>query len=156
MCVRVSLRRLECRSICLVMFDGESLLAARIWGQVLSPPPGGSTLANIMSGVLWPSTTLRTTVSASSLCVTPVFDFNLPICVLYPMLSLACMMSSASCRGYLCGWWVKLSGSMAYLRMVLMLKALYVRMERVWLNVLASSAMVIAASSARLSVCLSG
>ena len=50
--------------------------------------------------------------------------------------------------------WVcmKQSGSMAYLRMVLMLKALSARIERVWSSLLASSAMVIAASSARLIV----
>ena len=51
---------------------------------------------------------------------------------------------------------MKLSGSMAYLRMVLMMKALSVRIERVWLSLLASSAMVIAATSARLILCLSG
>ena len=45
---------------------------------------------------------------------------------------------------------------MAYLRMVLMLKALSVRIERVWSSLLASSAMVIAANSARLIVCVSG
>ena len=47
-------------------------------------------------------------------------------------------------------------GSMAYRLMVLMLKALSVSIERVCSNVLASSAMVIAASSARLIVYLSG
>ena len=51
---------------------------------------------------------------------------------------------------------MKLRGSMAYLRMILMLKALLVNIERVWWSLLASSAMVIAASSARLIVCLSG
>ena len=51
---------------------------------------------------------------------------------------------------------MKLSGSMAYLRIVLMMKALSVRIERVWSNLLASSARVMAASSARLIVCLSG
>jgi hypothetical protein len=51
---------------------------------------------------------------------------------------------------------MKLRGSIAYLRMVLMLKALSVSIERVWSGLLASSAMVIAASSARLIMCLSG
>ena len=51
---------------------------------------------------------------------------------------------------------MKLRGSMAYLRMVLMLKALSVKMERVWSCLWASSARVIAASSARFMVCLSG
>ncbi len=51
---------------------------------------------------------------------------------------------------------MKLSRSMTYLRMVLMLKALSVNIERVWSCLLASSAMVIATSSARLIVCLSG
>ena len=45
---------------------------------------------------------------------------------------------------------------MAYLRIVLMLKALSVRIKRVWSSLLASSAMVIAARSTRLIVCLSG
>ena len=51
---------------------------------------------------------------------------------------------------------MKLRGCIAYLRMVLMLKALSVNIERVWSSLLASSAMVIATSSARLIVCLSG
>jgi len=51
---------------------------------------------------------------------------------------------------------MKLRGSMAYLCMVLMLKALSVNVEMVWSYLLASSAMVIAASSARLRMCLSG
>ena len=45
---------------------------------------------------------------------------------------------------------------MAYLRMVLMMKALYVSIERVYLFLLASSASLMAASSARFMVCLSG
>ncbi len=45
---------------------------------------------------------------------------------------------------------------MAYLRMVLMLKALSVNIDIVGLSLLASSAMAIAASSVRLIVCLSG
>ena len=81
--------------------------------------------------------------ASSLLCVNSVCDLTLPICVLNPMLSLVCMMLSASCRRCLWGWWM-LSGSMAYLRMVLMLKALTVKIERVWPSVLASSAMVIA------------
>ncbi len=51
---------------------------------------------------------------------------------------------------------MKLRGSMAYLRMVLMLKALSVNIERVCPCLLASSAMMMAASSARFIVCLSG
>ena len=51
---------------------------------------------------------------------------------------------------------VKPSISMAYLHMVLMLKALSVRIERVWSYLFTSSARVIAAYSARLIVCLSG
>ena len=51
---------------------------------------------------------------------------------------------------------MEVSGSMVYLRMVLMSKALSVRIERVWTSLLASSAVVIAASPARLFVCLSG
>ena len=44
---------------------------------------------------------------------------------------------------------------MAYLRMALMLKALSVCIESVWSSLLVSSAMVMAASSAWLIVCLS-
>ena len=51
---------------------------------------------------------------------------------------------------------MKLSGSMAYLRMVLMLNALSDRIERVWSSLLTYSALMIAAISARLIVCLSG
>ena len=103
-----------------------------------------------------PPTTLRAAASASSLCVTPVCDLTLPVCVLYPMLSLAWMTSSASCRSSLRGWCWKHRGSMAYLRMMLMLKAISVSIERVWSFLLASSASVMAASSARFMVCLSG
>ena len=45
---------------------------------------------------------------------------------------------------------------MAYLRMVLMLKVIYVNSERVWLCLLASIAMVMAASSPRFMAYLSG
>ena len=71
-CVRMSLRRLECRSANLVTLGGVSFLVFFLWSQVLSPPICGSASVNIMSGVLYPSTTLRAVVSASSLCVTPV------------------------------------------------------------------------------------
>ena len=154
-CVRMILRRLECRSAILVTLGVVSLLFLLIWGQVLSPPIGGSALVNVMSGVLCPSTTFRAVVSASSLCVTPVCNLTLPMCVLYPMSSLVWMMLSASCRRCLCGWWVKLCGSMAYLRMVLMMKALSVSIERTGSCFLDSSAMVMASSSARFIVCLS-
>ena len=87
-CARMILRSQECRSANLVTLGGVSLLFLLIWGQVLSPPIGGSASVNVMSGVLCPSTTLRADVSASSLCVTPVCDLTLPMCVLYPMLSL--------------------------------------------------------------------
>ena len=155
-CVRVSLRRFECRSASSVVVGVESLLFVRIWGQVLSPPTAGLVSVNIMSGCLCSSTTLRAVVSDLSLCVTPVCDFTLPICVLYPMMSLMCMMLSTSCRRCLCGWCVKLSGSMVYLRMVLILSALSVRIERVWSSLLVSSAKVMAANSAQSMVCLSG
>ena len=82
--VRVCLRRLVCKSASLVKLGGVSLLLSRICGQILSPPTCESASVNIMSGVLCPSTTLRAVVSASSLCVTPVRDLTLPMCVLYP------------------------------------------------------------------------
>jgi hypothetical protein len=126
------LRRLERKSASLVMVGGESLSVFRVWGEVLSPLTGGSASVNIMSSILCSSTTLRAVVSASSLCVTHVWDSTFPICVLNPMLSLVCMMSSASCRRVLCAWWMKLSGSMAYLRIVLILKAISVKMDRLW------------------------
>ncbi len=50
---------------------------------------------------------------------------------------------------------MKIRGSMAYLRMMLMLKALAVRIERFLSYLLASSARAIAANSARLIVCVS-
>jgi len=154
--VRMISRRLECRSTNLVTLDGVSLLVLLIWDQVLSLPTGGFASMNIMLGVLCPSTTMRADVSASLLCVTPVCDLTLPMCVLYPMSSLVWMMLSARCRTCFWGRWVKLRGSMAYLRMVLMLKALSVNIERVGSCLLAFSAKVMAASSARFIVCLSG
>ena len=155
-CVRMNLRKLECKSAKLVMLGGVSLLGFRIWGQILSPPTGGSTSVKIMSGVLCPSTTLQAAVFASSLCVTLVCDLALPMCVIYPKLSLVCMMVSANCRRCLWRRWMKLRGCMAYLRVLLMLKALSVYVQRMWSSLLASSAIVIAASSARLILCLSG
>ena len=103
-CVRMSLCKLECRSARLCMLGGMSFLVPRIWGHVLSPLIGGSASVNVMSGVFCPSTTLRADVSASSVCVTPVCDLTLPMCVMYPMLSLERTMSSASCMSSLWGW----------------------------------------------------
>ena len=88
LCARMILRRLECMSVNLFKLGGVSLLVLLIWGQVLSPPTGGSASVNVMSHVLCTSTTLRADVSASSLYVTPVCDLTLPMCVLNPMLSL--------------------------------------------------------------------
>ena len=51
---------------------------------------------------------------------------------------------------------MELSGSMAYLRMVLMMKALSIKVKSFWSNLVASIARVMATSSARLIVCLSG
>jgi len=98
LCVRMSFRMLECKSASLVMIGGVPFPFCRVWGQSLSPPTGRSASVNIMSGVLCPYTTLRAVVSASSLCATPVCEFTLPMCVLYPMLSLVCMMLSDCCR----------------------------------------------------------
>ncbi len=70
------------------MLDGVPFLVFLVWRQFLNPSIGGSASMNIMLGVLCPSTTLRAVVSASSSCVTPVCDLTLPMCVLYPMLSL--------------------------------------------------------------------
>ena len=105
-CVLMSLRRLECRSASLSMLGVVSFFVSRNWGHVLSPPTSGFASVNIMSGVLCPSTTLRADVSTSSLCVTLVCDLALPMCVLYPMLSLVRMISSANCRRCLWEWWV--------------------------------------------------
>ncbi len=60
------------------------------------------------------------------------------MCILHPRVSLGGMMSSASFRRSLYGWWVKLSGSMAYFRRVLILKALSDNIERVGFSLLAS------------------
>ncbi len=65
-------------------------------------------------------------------------------------------MLSASCRRCLYGWWLKPRESMAYLRMVLMMNALSVNIEREFSCLLASGAKVMAARSARFIVCLSG
>ena len=39
----------------------------------------------------------RVDASASSLCLTLVCDFTLPMCVFYPRLSLVCMILSTGC-----------------------------------------------------------
>ena len=87
-CVRMSLCRLDRKSVRLYMLGDVSFLVPRIWGHVLSPLTCGSASVNVMSGIFHPSTTPGAAVSASSLCVTPVCDLTLPMCVLYPMLSL--------------------------------------------------------------------
>ena len=153
--VLMSLRKLVCKLASLVMLGGLAACCLRIWGHVLTPPMGGSASVNIMSGIVWPATMLRAAVSTSSLCVTPVCDLTLPMCVISPELSLVCMILSASWRRCLCGWCWKLRGSMAYLRIVLMLKALSMRIEMEWFSLLDSRAMAIAARSARLIVCRS-
>ena len=51
---------------------------------------------------------------------------------------------------------MKLRGSISYLRMVLMLKALSINIEREFSCLFSSSARVMAASSARFIACLSG
>ncbi len=48
-CVRVSLRKLECRSASLVILGGVSLFIFWSWGHVPSPPTGGFASVNIMS-----------------------------------------------------------------------------------------------------------
>jgi len=151
-CCLMILRRPECRLGSLVNMVAVSWLIVQSFGQDLSPYTGGSAHMNIMSGSLCPSTTLRAASSASSLCVTPVCDFTLPMCVLYSRVSLVLMMPSASFKRFLCGWWMKLSGSMAYFRSVLMLKARSVNIGRVGFSLFASSARVIAVGSARLIV----
>ena len=81
--------------------------------------------------VLRPSITPRAAAPTSSMCVTPVCDLTLPMRVICPILSLVRMMSSASCKSSLPGCLLKQRGSMAYFRMVLMLKALSVSIESV-------------------------
>ena len=113
-CVRMSLRKLECKSASLVMVGGESLLVFIYLGPGSKSPYMWFSICEYYVGCfVYPSITLRAVVSTSSLRVTPVCDLTLPICVLYPMMPLVCMMLSASCRKYLWEWWMKLSGSMA-------------------------------------------
>jgi hypothetical protein len=49
-CVRISLRRLECKSANLIMLGGVSFSFFRVWGQALSPPTSGSTSVKIIPG----------------------------------------------------------------------------------------------------------
>jgi len=154
--VRMSLCKLQWRSVKLCMLGVVVFWVPRICDHVLSPRIGRSAYVNVISGVFRPSTTPRVAASTSSLYVTPVCDLTLPMCVLYPILSRVRMMSSASCRSSLWGWWLTQRGSMAYLRMALMLKALSASIESVCSFSLASSASAMAASSARFMVCLSG
>ena len=95
----MSLCKFEWRSAELYMMGVVSFMVPRILGHVLSPLMGFSASMNVMSGVFGPSTTPRAAASASSLCyATPVCDLTLPMCVIYPLLSLVRRMSSASCR----------------------------------------------------------
>ena len=64
-CARMSLRRLKCILASLVMVGGVPFPFCRVWGQVLSPPTGGSASVKNMSGVLCPFATLRADASAS-------------------------------------------------------------------------------------------
>jgi len=138
--VLLSLRRPEWRSDNLVSECVEYRLVVRCCGQVCSPPISRSALVNVMCGALWPSTIFQTAVSTSSLRVTPVSNLTLPMYVLYPVLSLVRIISSSSSRRSLRGWWIKPSGSMVYLRLVLMMKALFVRIENFGLHLLVFSA----------------
>ena len=61
-----------------------SRLIVRSCCHDLSPAMGGLASVKSISSSLCHSTTLRTAVSAFSLWVTPVCNFTLPICVLYP------------------------------------------------------------------------
>ena len=99
----MSLCKLACMSARLCVVGVLFLLASLTFGHVRSPLIGGSASVNIISGVFCPSTTPRAAESASSLWVTPVCDLTLPMCVLYPELSLVRMMSSARCRSSLWG-----------------------------------------------------
>ena len=134
--ILISLQKLEWRSDSLMNVGAESRLVVRSRGQVLSPPMDGFASMNNKSSSLWPSTTLRAAGVASSLCVTPVCDLSLLMCVLYPMLSLVRIISLANFRRSLCGWLIHLGGSMAYLRMALIPKALSVGIERAELHLL--------------------
>ena len=87
-CFRMSLCRLECRSVRLCVVGALSFLVSRILGHVRSPLIGGSASVNILSGVFCPSTTPRAVVSASSLCVTPVCDLAY-MCVVSHVISCA-------------------------------------------------------------------
>ncbi len=69
-CVRISFRRLVCRSASLVELGGVSLVVYHICGHVLNPPIGRSAFVNIMSGVLCPSTTFR----CGCVCFVLVYD----------------------------------------------------------------------------------
>jgi len=53
-CVRMSLRKLECKSASFVMIGGVSFPFCRVWGHALSHPTGGSTSVNIMWGFCVP------------------------------------------------------------------------------------------------------
>ncbi len=49
-CVRMSFRKLDCKSASLVMIGGVPFPFCRVWDQDLCPPTGGSASVNIMSG----------------------------------------------------------------------------------------------------------
>ena len=75
-----------------------SWLVVRSYDQVMSFPMGGfASVRNMLDSSCY-STTLWAAVLASSSFVTPVCDFTLPMCVLYPRVPLVWMISSASYR----------------------------------------------------------
>jgi len=103
-CCLMSLRRPECRLGSLMDMVVLYWLVVRSCGQVLIPPTGGSSPVNVMSSSMYPSITPQAAAFTSSLCVTQVCDFTLPMCVLYSRVSLPRVMSSVSLRRSLRGW----------------------------------------------------
>ena len=96
-----SFRRLDGSFDSLMIVRFLSLIVEKSCRQFRSPPIDGFASLKSMFGALCPSTKLRAAVSASSLCVTPVWDFTLPIYVLCPWASLVYIILSTSWMGCL-------------------------------------------------------
>jgi hypothetical protein len=91
-----------------------------IWGQVRSPPIGGSASSKVVPGTISPSTTDLATLSAVSLYYTSVWILIFPMYVFRYLEYLYFSSLSISFRSSSCRYCVYAAGSVVYLRIVFM------------------------------------
>ena len=88
--------------ICSGLFGGVCLIC----GHVRRPPIGGSASANMMPGVVSPSTNDLAALSVVSLYSTSVCDLTFPMCVFVCLESLSFSSWFVSWRRSLCRCWL--------------------------------------------------